>query len=112
MEYSIAFILDKLSENAISETIPSCVHRNFYITGLDVIAPSSLPTVGLTECQKLCQLTVGCVYFSWRNGYVVQCFLKLSMASKPWQEITSFPRPNYYSGPANCGMKFTSSLYI
>ena len=96
----------------LGETVPSCVHRNIDITGFDVIQPSSLPSIGLAECQKLCELTLGCAYFSWRNGYVVQCFLKFSEAAKSWQEVTAFPRPNYYSGPAKCGIKFISFHYI
>merc|ERR1712227_57439 len=50
-------------------------------------------------CQKLCQETTGCEYFSWHNkeskDYSHNCFLKSGPGFKgllPWSVVTSGPR--------------------
>ena len=107
----IIIVLDKFSEMDVEEPIPDCVNRNFEITGLDVVEPSSLPSLGLAKCQKLCKHTLGCLYFSWRHDYVPQCFLKLGDAAEPWNDASVLPRLASYSGPAKCGTKYLLSVY-
>ena len=113
-----------MTEYHTEKEIPQCVRRNFGIKGYDIVDPSSLPTKSLSECQELCLITLGCEYFSWSETYLSnglrkhalliedseepitetnQCFLKLKEAAMFWNEESTHPNLNVYSGPAKCG---------
>ena len=97
-----------MSEYDLEQEIPQCVRKNIDIKGYDIVDPKNLPTKSLRKCQELCQLTLGCQYFSWSKVPIKQCFLKLREAVASWNEEATTPNLNVYSGPANCGKKCLS----